>query len=195
MNTMDHTLPDELLYEPDGHLTETALTCAADGQPDLISAAALAHLDECDHCSHRLGEAALLSLAAGEALRSMPAPAAALVVAPIPELAAVSAPVPTPRRVRRPLPVAAIAAALLLALITGGPVLLDALRGAPGTVAGVVTAAPFFFRVGSAFVKGPWVDGAAALFVRCASAVLLAAVGLQVARVKSRSGSWQEGGV
>jgi hypothetical protein len=221
MTTMDHT---ELL-QPDGHLTEVALTCAADGELDLLPHEALAHLDGCDHCSRRLGEAALLSVAAGDALRAL-APEAALAfaetvvaepVAPLVAAPVVAAPMtpsrwgeaphaprsrwgeaPQTPRTRRPLPVAAIAVALLVSLVTAGPALLDAVRGVPGTLADIINAVPYLVRVGAAFVRAPWGDGAALVF-RCASVLVLAAVGIQVARIKSRStmdsGSFQEGGV
>jgi len=205
MKTMDQTLPEELLLQPDGHLTETALTCVADGELDLLPAIALAHLDECDHCSHRLGEAALLSLAAGEALQAARAPALALVPVPATPAPVAAAPVPTLRRsswgtppnprARRPLPVLAIAAALILALVSAGPALLDALGGVPSTLAGVVTGGQFLLRVGAAFVRAPWAHGSAALLVKLASALVMAAIGLQVARITSRSASWQQGGV
>jgi hypothetical protein len=209
MNT-PQTLPDELLFEPDGHLSEAALTLVADGAVELVSTLALGHLDDCDDCGHRLGEVALLSVSAGEALRAAsPLAVAPLALAPAPSRlvvpavssarSALSAPAPAASssvrsRPRRPLPVAAIVAALLIAVVTAGPAFVDMVRGAPGTLAGAVTAAPFFFRVLSAFVRAPWGVGSTALLVKAASALILGVVGLQVARM-ARSGSWQQGGV
>ncbi len=94
-------------------------------------------------------------------------------------------------RRRRPFPLAAIAAALVLAVITAGPSVLDTIQGVPGMIA----TAPFLLRVVGAFVRAPWGTGSTALLIKCVSALLLAAVGLQVARITSRSGSWQQGGV
>ncbi len=75
MTTMNDTLPEDLVFQPDGHLTEVALTCAADGQLDILGALqqrAHDHLDDCERCAHLLGEAALLSVHAGESLRERP---------------------------------------------------------------------------------------------------------------------------
>jgi hypothetical protein len=203
MTTMNHPLPDELLFEPDGHLTETALTVIADGELDLVSPTALGHLDGCDACSHRLGEAALLSVAASEALvltmgpqaAPNPRPAEPAVAARAPIVAGPAAITVGAVKVRRPLPVWAIAAALVVSAVTAGPALVDALRGVPSTVAGAVTTMPFLFKVASTFLRVPLENGSLALVVRCASAVMLAAIGLQVARMAARQSSWQQGGV
>jgi hypothetical protein len=204
MTKTEHALPAEVLFAPDGHLTETALACVADGELHLLREGALEHLDGCDACTHRLGEAALFSIVATEALGdraalAVAAPSAALIaMIPAPDrvpAVSVAAPVPAPRRARRPLPVAAIAAALLLAIVTAGPALVSAVKGVPGVLASAVTAAPFLFRVASAFVRAPWGVDSLAVLVKVVSTVILAAVGLQVARITSRSGSWQQGGV
>ena len=198
MSTTTEALPREAIFEPDGHLTEVALTCVADGELSLVPSAALAHLDACEHCTRLLGEAALLSVAAEEALvtgapevSTALAPAAAAVVSPAPQVHV--APPETPRRARPPLPIAAIAAALLIALVTTAPSLVEGVREAPGTISAAAGGLAFMFRLASAVARAPW--GMAALFVKCASALVLAAIGLQVARVTSRSSSLQEGGV
>lgn len=199
MTTMNDTLPEDLVFQPDGHLTEVALTCAADGQLDILGALqqrAHDHLDDCERCAHLLGEAALLSVHAGESLRERPlamplemlAPARP---APVAVLPGVGVAVASGVRRRRPFPLAAIAAALVLAVITAGPSVLDTIQGVPGMIA----TAPFLLRVVGAFVRAPWGTGSTALLIKCVSALLLAAVGLQVARITSRSGSWQQGGV
>jgi hypothetical protein len=206
MSKTRDALPDAALFAPDGHLTEVALACVADGETDLLCARALEHLDGCDRCTHQLGEAALFSIVAGEALGdraalTVAAPSAALIaMIPQPEVttetpAPISAPISAPRRVRRPLPVAAIAAALLVAMMTAGPALLSAVKSVPAVLASALAAAPFLFRVASAFVRAPWGVGSVALLVKVVSTVILAGVGLQVARITSRSGSWQQGGV
>lgn len=200
MTTNDHALPWGDIFQPDGHLSETALSCIADGQLDLVMAAALVHLDGCDRCAHLLGETALLSLSAAEAIASLPVqqlvPVRAPAVAQVPAVvqAPVSLPVRSPRRARRPLPIAAIAAALMVALVTAGPSLVDLVQGVPATLAGARTALPFMFRVASAFARAPWVRGSTGLLLECASALLLAGIGLQVARTTSRARSFQEEG-
>jgi hypothetical protein len=211
---MAERIPDEALFEPDGHLGELALACIADGEVSLVGAAAageegepvcaaLAHLERCDACTHRLGEVALLSVAAGELLAAtMPAEALApLDLAPRVEPALVVAPASavepaalTPRR-RRPVPVAAIGAALLLAMVTAGPTLVEGVRGLRGAVTGALSLAPFLGRVALSLLRAPWVEGRAVLVGKLVSAVVLAAIGFQVARVKTRAASVQQGGV
>jgi hypothetical protein len=105
------------------------------------------------------------------------------------------APVPSSRRSRRPLPVAAIAAALLVAVLTAGPTLMDAVRGLHATVAAVMAITPFLARVGLSVARAPWGQGPAVLALRIVSAVILVGIGLQVARMTSRSSSLREGGV
>jgi hypothetical protein len=202
-------LPEELLFEPDGHLTEAALACVADGEIALVPTTAMGHLDGCDRCFHRLGEAALLSMdasAAADLLRTEAAPAvaqqAALALAPLESypLGSQTSARSSGLRWRRPLPVGAIAAALVLAVLTAGPSLVAAIQGVPETLAGAMAAVPFLVHVAEAFVRAPWGAGPSALLVKCVSALILAAVGLGVARLTSRSrlmveDPWQQGGV
>ena len=204
MTTTKHVLPDELVLEGDGHLADVALTAIADGEVDLVPSAALAHLDGCDHCSHRLGEAALLSVATREALISserelggeapivsaaplMASRAEAPVVAPpAPELPVAVAPI----RRRRPLPVAAIAAALAIAVLTAGPSVVDAVQSAPATIHAALGSVPFLARAGSAFLRNaPWDVGHLALLIKLASALGMVAVGLRFARLRSLAGT------
>jgi len=193
MKTMTDALPEALLFQPDGHLTEEALALVADGALDLEHALHLRahdHLDDCDGCGERLGQAALFSVLASDALREHPVAVPVRVAVSQPAPLSVVAVAPSVRR-RRPLPLAAIAAALVLAVLTAGPSLLDTLRGIPAAIEAV----PFMVHVAGAFVRAPWGLGSTALLVKCVSALLLAAVGLQVARITSRAGSWQQGGV
>ena len=67
-------LPDELVFEPDGHVGEVALSCLADGEVALVPSKALAHIDACEQCTARLGAAALLSIGIGEALPHLALP-------------------------------------------------------------------------------------------------------------------------
>lgn len=171
MTTKHEGLPPELVFEADGHVSELGLACVADGESALLPAAALAHLDRCEPCGRRLGEATLLSLVAGEAL--------AVAV----------------RRVRRPLPIAAIAAAAAILAVTAGPAVVEAVRGVPGLIVGVVSWLPAMARVGGAFVRsepaavGPWLFA-----LKTVSALLLLVMAFKVARVTARVRSF-EGGV
>jgi hypothetical protein len=177
MTTHDE-LPAELLFAPDGHLTDTALTCVADGEVALLPQPALDHLDACEPCGRRLGEAALRSVIVGEALRERPV--------------VVVAPAPVTPRARRPLPVAALAAALLISMITAGPSIVDAVRGLPTTLTRLIGLVPFVMRI-AATVTRSTLGGPGALLLECASTLVFVAMGLQVARVAGRARSVQGG--
>jgi hypothetical protein len=181
-------LPADLTFAPDGHLTDVCLSCVSDGEIGLVPPAALAHLDACEPCARRLGEAALLSVAAGAALREA-ALAPAPVVAPV--VPVVAAPV-SPRRTRRPMPIAAIAVASLVAALTAAPALVEAAREIPRAVSGMVGLLLLSLRVGSALLRASS-SGSAPLLVKGVSTVVFLIVGLQVARVRSRARSWQGG--
>jgi hypothetical protein len=183
MTMKQQGLTPELIFEPDGHVTDVCLTCIADGEIDIVPQAALDHLDACDPCGARLGEAALLSVAAREALTEL-APVA--VAAPAALVPAEGAPI-TPRRARRPLPIAAIAAALLIAAVTAGPALADTIAGVPALAAAVLAWMPTLMRVARALLwEGPSVLGPWALAIKGVSAAMFVLAGLQVARVTSR---------
>ena len=68
----------------------------------------------------------------------------------------------------------------------------------PGTISAAASTLPFMVRMAEAFARAAFREGGqgpGALFFKCASALVLAAIGLQVARVTSRERSFQEGGV
>src|SRR5262245_49735130 len=72
----------ELTWQPDGHTTDVVLSCLADGETALVIADAIDHVESCDHCIARLGQAALVSIGATPALAEYArAPVATLVVA------------------------------------------------------------------------------------------------------------------
>ena len=191
MTTHDHEgLSPELAFEPDGHLSELCLTCVSDGELALVPPGAIDHLDACEPCARRLGEAALLSVAVGEAFAASAASAASAAFdAP---LAATAVPASSvfPRRARRPLPMAAIAIALLVAALTGGPALIDAAHELPRAVSGIVGLLLFAARVGSTLLQASS-SGRGPLLVKCVSAVVFVVLGLRVARARSRAASWQ----
>jgi hypothetical protein len=191
MTTTRTGLPPDLIFAPDGHVTELCLGCVADGELALVPLAALDHLDGCARCGERLGQAALLSLDVGDALR------AASRRAPVPVVEATPVPV-SPRRAaraRRPLPLAAIAVAVVIAVVTAGPALVDAVDGVPSLVVGVLSWLPTVARIGAAFLRGaPAAVGPWALGLEVASAAMFVVAGLSVARAMSRARS-VEGGV
>lgn len=181
-------IPPDLIFEADGHVSDVCVTCVADGELDLLPRAALDHLDACDACGRKLGEAALLSVAAAEALRASSAPVTAS--------ASTSIAPASPRPSRRPVPFVAIAAALVVAVITAGPTLVETVAHGPGWVAGAARWIPTLLRVagsllfGDRAALGPW-----ALGLKVISAVMFVLMGLQVARVTSQRRAAQiEGG-
>lgn len=190
-------LTPDLIFEPDGHVSDVCLTCVADGELALVPQAALDHLDACDACGARLGEAALLAVEAREALVAFgaAAPVEAVAPAPIAERAPTTPVPPSPRRARRPLPIAAIAAALFLAAVTAGPTLSDLITSIPSLLAAAIGWLPTLMRVARAVlwngssVLGPW-----ALAIKGASAVVFVLAGLQVARMTARRAMAVEGG-
>lgn len=67
----DHDmLPSELLWQDDGHVTNVVVDTLADGQDDVVPAVARDHVDACDLCTQRLGDALLLTVQVGEALQA-----------------------------------------------------------------------------------------------------------------------------
>ena len=71
MSGRTEMLPAELLWEDDGHLTEIVLDALADKQDSIVPQPAHAHLDGCDRCLARLGEAALRSEECAAAMATM----------------------------------------------------------------------------------------------------------------------------
>jgi hypothetical protein len=92
-------LPDDLLWSDDGHVSDVVLTALADAQHDIVPAKAIAHTESCPACAQRLGNAALLSLRAGELLDGAPGAGPA----------------------RAPVPVAAVFAGIVLAALGAAP--------------------------------------------------------------------------
>jgi hypothetical protein len=109
--TRQDMLPLELVWQDDGHVGDVALAAIADGELELVPEGAISHAGACDACTARLGEQALLSLSATEAL-----------VSAEPELATA----------RRPLPVLSILLALLLAALGAAPALIELSSGVAG---------------------------------------------------------------
>jgi hypothetical protein len=159
-------LPEALIWIDDGHVSDIALTAIADGQSAIVPAEATAHVESCDACAHRLGEAALLS--------ADTAAAVALVAAE--ERAAA-------RRAART-PVLAIAAALAVALVGMLPFVgeapslwSDATFVVAHGVPTVVRSAPLAWRA--------FQEHGAVLWTL--SALVLVAAGLSLARTMARS--------
>jgi hypothetical protein len=58
-----------LVWRPDGHVSDWALSALVDGEADLVPEDASTHLDTCEHCLDRLGAVAHSAFALGEDLK------------------------------------------------------------------------------------------------------------------------------
>ena len=159
---MTDTLPNELVWEDDGHVGEVALAAIADGELEIVPERAISHAGACEVCTARLGEQALLSLSAGEALALID---------------------PDPIAARRPLPVLAVGLALFLAALGAAPAALGLLNGVAGwpelALRGLLLssrAAATLVRTLAAAEAGTW-----AVLWTAATAILLV-LGVLVAR-------------
>jgi hypothetical protein len=168
--TDDIKLADDEVWQPDGHLSDVAITALSDGEDSLLPAHAVAHASSCDPCSARLAEHALLSVSLSESL-------------------AVRA--PTSSRVERPLPVAALMAAFVLALVGATPTLVAAppwLESLPTTL---VRTGPLALRLLSSMLKVTSSDAGSMVIVWATASVVLAALGLFVTRLAPREVAWK----
>lgn len=145
----EERLPLDLTWSPDGHASEIALGMLADGEGALLVEGVERHVEACEVCSIKLGEAALLSLRATEEL-----PALSAELATTAEVARV-APVfmPIVRPAARPFPVRAIAAALVVAIVGMIPALLNGLPRLPDFMRGVLRALPVVGRAAFSLFK------------------------------------------
>lgn len=84
------------------------------------------------------------------------------------------------------MPFAAIAAALVIAAASAVPGLVDTVEGAPGTIRGVIGLAPVVVRAALALLRAAPALGPVMTIAMWASAVGFVAVGLGVARARSR---------
>lgn len=164
MNTDGRTselLPEELVWDETGHITELAATAIADGEVHLLPQAATAHLDACERCLRATGEAALLSVKSAEWLGS-------------PE----RRPQAKEATRRAPLPWAAIAAALAIAALGALPSLLHVPHG-------LIDAARVMGSIAPAAARGAKIaafDSPFAPALSYAAAALLLVVGLAIVR-------------
>lgn len=120
---MNETLPSEIVWQSDGHLSEVAVTALADGQTSLLAEDAHAHLATCDACTVRLGDAALRSVETAALFAE----------------AAQAAPSSAPSSVRaRPFPLLPITLGLVVAMVSALPLL----SAVPGKLASAIGAIP-----------------------------------------------------
>lgn len=180
----DEKLALELVREQDGHISDLAATVAADGQDHLLPSVVLEHLAECESCMTRVGEAAMLSIDAGEELVQFHREAKAVQG--------------LPAAVRPPLPVRALLAALLLAALGALPALSNAPQRIAQLWSAVMAVAPHIVRGGLALARaGSDAVGPALWVASVLSVLVLFLTGLAIARALPRSslvGAAQRGG-
>ena len=155
------TLQGPHVFRDDGHLADPALAALADGQDAIVPREAVSHLDGCDSCTQRLGEAALLSYAAADVLSVAQVEAAPVSV----------------RSWRAPL--FAIACGLAVALIAALPKLVAApavLRSIPAALPAFARSLALFARTASSVFDGR------ALAVSLIASLVLVLVGFAIAR-------------
>jgi hypothetical protein len=161
---MTQKLPNELVWDQGGHLSEIALTSLADGQESILPEAAAAHFASCSACMQSMGNAALLSTRVAGLLA---------------EGAKATEQVPA-----FPIPVSAIAAAVLLAAVGALPAITDLPMWISEASFLFTRTIPLFFRSGIALVRS---SGSLSPAVSYACAALLLMAGFAVTRAVPRS--------
>jgi hypothetical protein len=162
--TRNAFLPDEDVWQPDGHLSDVALTVLADGERALLPEAANVHVEACDTCTARLGEQALLSVSLGDALRAAPAAR---------------------------FPVAALVIALVVAGLGVMPALLQAPRWLSALPSTLLQGVPVAFRAALALLKIASSGSLPIVVVSLIAALVLCAIGLSIARLAPREMAWK----
>ena len=170
--THDQKLPDELVWDGEGHLSDVALTSLADGQEAILPDAAAAHFASCPACMQSMGNAALLSNRVAALLATTPATVPAAPAAW------------SERAPAFPIPVSAIAAAILLAAVGALPTITDLPMWISEASFLFTRTIPLFFRSGIALVRS---SGSLSPAVSYACAALLLVAGFAVTRAVPRS--------
>ena len=162
-------LPDELVFEDDGHLGEVALSALADGEFGILPESASVHLGECDACTQKMGALAMLAEELGHGIKLVVAAKAKAVARPA-----------------YALPFPALAAAAVIALagtlpkLLGLPAMFVQMYGAGMRSVPVVT------RVGMSVAQRGTVGPYAVALMMMSTLVLIMA-GLLVARSRPRT--------
>ncbi len=65
------TLPDALVWLPDGHVSEWVLNALIDDEGALLPGDAVSHVDTCEHCTDRLATMATMIFALDEELSAL----------------------------------------------------------------------------------------------------------------------------
>jgi hypothetical protein len=165
----DTKLESGIVWQDDGHLSEVAIVALADGQ-DILPAAAASHVEACEGCTRRLGEAALLSANLGGALLS-------------------SAREERRREpVTRPFPVYPILLGLGVAALGASPFVADASTWLPRAPALLAHALPVVTHTAVLALRSIVEGSQASVIVSFGSIVVSLAAGLGVLRLTPREG-------
>lgn len=162
----ERTLPYDLLWQDDGHVTDVVLDTMADGEDALVPIVARDHVSACDMCTQRLGDAVLLAMRVGAAIEHV-----------------VIAPQPKPW----PIPVPALLAAIVVAMLGMIPVLRDLMASITDLASTMLAIVPNLTRAVLALTRAGTGDLASlfALLSLGAVAVLLLG-GFAIARAAPR---------
>lgn len=188
----EHKLDADLTWQADGHVGPAALSMLSDGEHALLDEGVLSHVDRCELCSARLGEAALFSLQITEDLAlsaELSQVSVMAVAAEALEKARYQAE-PLPPKNSRTIPVRAIGAALVLAVAGAAPSLISGVAHVRSAAESAVGGLSLLGRALFGLVRAVNEGGARAVpFVAVlswCSAVFLLALGFAVAKVMSR---------
>jgi hypothetical protein len=165
----DEKLPRELVWDG-AHVSDLALTALADGETAILEPGAVEHVDACEWCAGRLGRTALLAEAVGHAVTQV-------------KPASVSS--RPPARVM-PKPWRALAAGIAVAMLAGLPALAHLGNFVDYVSAFFTRGVPVLARGGVALATSESVTSVLPAATLAASA-LLVAMGLMIARTRSRS--------
>ncbi|PKN48616.1 MAG: hypothetical protein CVU63_04515, partial [Deltaproteobacteria bacterium HGW-Deltaproteobacteria-20] len=61
-------MPIDILWQDDGHVSDVAVDALADGQEAIVPLPVRDHVNECELCAGRFGEAVLLAMQVGQVM-------------------------------------------------------------------------------------------------------------------------------
>jgi hypothetical protein len=164
-------MPIDILWRDDGHVSDVAVDALADGQEAIVARPVRDHVNECELCAGRFGEAVLLAMQVGEVMQQS---LRAAKVQPW------------------PVPMPALIAALLVAALGALPAVGDLLVRATDLFRGVGAILPNLTRAALVLSRSGETGPALAYLSLGAVAILLAG-GLLVARALPRDAPSQGG--
>lgn len=175
-------LAPDVAWEPSGHLSEVALSVAADGEYTLLDTAMHEHLASCEACAAHLGVVALRSADVAEVFAVAPGRAAKQQA----EVAAREQPaIASAQRPRVPL--LAIAAALVIAVVGALPSIFTVPEQVAHGWSLLQKVAPSMLRLTLLAVHRAWSGGGAPwVATMWALAAALVAMGLAIAKRASK---------